>query len=76
MGDDIELLEVKTSKSDKQSAVLLLDYLDWEEGNPKTNLEKLCGEEIEMYMKWLDYYCNKNGVTREQTLKEIINGEM
>lgn len=76
MSDDVELLKVKTAKPDKHSATLLLDYLGWEEGKPKANLEKICGEELEMYMKWLDYYCKKDGTIREQVLKEIINGEI
>jgi len=38
-------------------------------------MEALCGKEIEQYMKWLDYYCEKHGTTKEQALKEIINGD-
>ncbi len=75
MHDDVELLKVKTSKPDKHAAALLLDYLGWEDGTPKQNLEKLCGEEIADYMKWLEYYCKKEGTTREQALKAIIDGE-
>jgi len=72
--DDIELIKIKTSKPDKHSAQLLLDYLSWEDGKSKQNLEKLCCEEIQEYMKWLEYYCEKNGTTHEQVLKEIIDG--
>jgi len=54
----------------------LLDYLGWEEGQSKQNLEKLCGKEIEQYLKWLDYYCQKEGMTKEQVLKEIIDGKV
>lgn len=76
MHEDIELLKVKTSKPDKHAAALLLDYLGWEDGKPKQNLEKLCGEEITEYMKWLEYYCKKEGTTREQALKAVIDGEI
>lgn len=74
--DDVELLKVITSKPDKQAAALLLDYLGWEEGQSKQNLEKLCAKEIKEYMSWLEYYCRKSGTTMEQALKEIINGEI
>ena len=76
LNSDVEHLKLKTSKPDKLAASLLLDYLGWEEGKSKQNLEKLCGEEIKEYMKWLDYYCNKEGTTKEQALREIINGEI
>jgi len=72
--EDMELLKIKTSKPDKHSAQLLLDYLSWEDGESKQNLKKLCGQEIEQCMKWLKYYCNKQGTTQEQALKEIIDG--
>ncbi len=74
--EDVEHLKVKTSRPDKHAAALLLDYLSWEEGKSKQNLEKICGEEIKEYMKWLDYYCEKEGTTKEQALKDIINGEI
>jgi len=74
--EDMELLKVKTSKPDKHAAALLLDYLGWEEDEPKKNLEKLCGEEIRQCMKWLDFYCEKEGTTKEQALKSIIDGEI
>lgn len=74
ISEDVELLKVKTSKPDKHEAALLLDYLCWDESKPKQNLEKLCGEEIEEYLKWLEYYCKKYGTTKEQALKEIIEG--
>jgi len=74
--EDVELLKVKTSKPDKHAAALLLDYLSWTDSEPKKNLEKLCGEEIKQYMKWLDAYCEENRTTQEQALKEIINGEI
>ena len=56
---DVEHLKVKTSKPDKHAAKLLLQYLGWEEGKSKQNLEKLCKKEIEQYLRWLDYYCKK-----------------
>ena len=74
ISEDVEHLKVKTSKPDKHEAALLLDYLGWDQSKPKQNLEKLCGEEIEQYMKWLEYYCKKTGMTQEQALKEIIEG--
>ena len=74
--EDVELLKVKTSKPDKHAAALVLDYLSWEDNEPKKNLEKLCGEEIKQCMKWLEYYCEKHGTSKEQTLKEIINEEI
>ncbi len=72
--DDIEHLKIKSSKPDKLAASLLLDYLGWEEGQSKQNLEKLCGKEISEYMSWLDYHCKKEGISKEQALKEIIEG--
>ena len=74
--EDIEHLKVKTSKPDKHAAELLLDYLGWKDGKSKQNLEKLCGEEIQQYLKWLEYYCEKHGTTKEQALNEIINGKI
>jgi|SRR3989339_652383 len=76
ISDDVELLKVKASKPDKHAAALLLDYLDWEEGKSKKNLEKICGEEIAEYMRWVDYYCEKEGTTREQALDAVIKGEI
>jgi len=74
--EDMEHLQLKAFRPDKMAASLLLDYLGWEEGMSKQNLEKLCGKEIQQYMKWLEYYCKENGTTQEQALKEIINGEI
>lgn len=74
LNSDVEHLKVKTSKPDKLAASVLLDYLSWEEGQSKQNLEKLCGDEIKEYMSWLDYHCKKEGISREQALKEIIEG--
>jgi hypothetical protein len=73
---DVDQLKIKISKPDKHEAALLLDYLGWDESKPKQNLEKLCGEEIKQYMKWLEYYCQKTGTTKEQALNEIINGDI
>jgi len=56
--------------------LLLLDYLGWEEGKSKQNLEKLCGEEIKEYLSWLDYYCKKEGTTPEHALQAVIDGEV
>jgi len=74
--DDIEKLKVNTSKPNKATAKALLEYIAMEEGKAKENLEALCGKEIEQYFKWLDNYCEENGITQEQALKEIINGEI
>jgi len=76
LNSDVEILKLKASKPDKLAASMLLDYLGWKEGQSKQNLEKLCGKEIEQYMKWLEYYCKENGTTQEQTLKEVIKGEI
>jgi hypothetical protein len=73
LNSDVETLKLKASKPDKLAASLLLDYLSWEEGQSKQNLEKLCGEEIKEYMSWLNYHCKKEGITKEQALKEIID---
>jgi len=71
----VELLKVKTSKPSKAAAKALLEYIAMEDCKAKENMEALCGNEIEQYMKWLDYYCEKHGTTKEQALKEIINGD-
>jgi len=39
--EDVELLKVKTCKPDKHAAALLLDYLNWEDSEPK-KIWKLC----------------------------------
>jgi len=70
--EDVDQLKIKTSKPDKHEATLLLDYLGWNQSKPRQNLEKLCGEEIQQYLKWLEYYCKKYGMTQEQALREII----
>ncbi len=74
IGTDVESIKVKTSKPDKLAASLLLDYLGWDKGKSRQNLEKLCGKEIEQYLKWLEYHCKKEGLTHEQALREIIEG--
>jgi len=74
--DDIEKLKVKTSKPSKATAKALLEYIAMENCKAKENLEILCGKEIEQYFKWLESYCEENGTTQEQALKEIINGEI
>lgn len=76
IGVDLEHIKIKTSKPDKHAAALLLDYLSWEDGQSKQNLENLCGKEIKEYMKWLEYYCKREGTTREQALKAVIDGEI
>ena len=75
--DDVELLKIKNYKPDKHVAELLLDYLSWDDDEePKKNLETLCGKEIEQCIKWLDYYCEKEGTTQEQALNLIIKGDI
>ena len=74
--DDIEKLKVKTSKPSRETAKAFLEYIAMDEGKSKENLEALCGKEIEQYFKWLESYCEENGSTQEQALKEIINGEI
>jgi len=73
---DIEKLKVKTSKPSKATAKALLEYIAMEDCKAKENMEALCGKEIEQYFKWLGSYCEENGTTHEQALKEIINGEI
>jgi len=74
--DDIEKLKVKTSKPNRATAKALLEYILMEDCKAKENKEALCSKEIEQYFKWLEAYCEENGTTQEQTLKEIINGEI
>jgi len=74
--EDVEKLKVKTSKPTKATAKALLEYIAMENCRAKENLEALCGKEIEQYFKWLDNYCEENGITQEQALKEIIDGEI
>ncbi len=74
--DDIEKLKVKTSKPKKATAKALLEYIAMEDCKAKENIEVLCGKEIEQYLKWIESYCEENGSTQEQALKEIINGEI
>jgi len=74
--EDVEKLKVKISKPTKATAKALLEYIAMENCRAKENLETLCGKEIEQYFKWLDNYCEENGITQEQALKEIIDGEI
>jgi len=74
--DDIEKLKVKTSKPSIATAKALLEYVAMEDCKAKENTEALCGKEIEQYFKWLESYCEENGTTQEQALKEIINEEI
>lgn len=71
--DDVEKLKLESLKPNKLSAKILLDYLGWEEGQSKQNLEKLCSKEIEQYQKWLDYYCKENNCSKEEALQRIID---
>jgi len=73
---DIEKLKVKISKPNKATAKALLEYIAMEDCKAKENMEALCGKEIEQYFKWLESYCEENGTTQEQALKEIIKGEI
>ena len=73
---DIEKLKVKISKPNKATAKALLEYIAMEDCKVKENMEALCGKEIEQYFKWLESYCEENGTTQEQALKEIINREV
>ena len=73
---DIEKLKVKTSKPDKLVAKGLLEYIAMEDGNAKRNIDALCGKEIQLYLKWLDEYCNDNLCTQEKALNDIINGNV
>ena len=47
-----------------------------EDCKAKENLEALCGKEIQQYLKWLDTYCEDQGITQEQALNSIIDGEI
>jgi len=74
--EDVEKLKMKTSKPDKKTAQALLEYLAMEEGKAKTNMETLCENEIQQYMKWLDEYCKEYCCSQEHALNEIINDEI
>ena len=76
INEDIENLKVKTSKPDKHAAKALLEYIAMENCKAKENLEALCGKEIRQYLKWLDTYCEEYGITQEQALNSIIDGEI
>jgi len=70
--EDVEKLKVKTSKPDKKIAQALLEYLAMEEGRAKTNMEILCGNEINEYFKWINEYCKEYCCSQEEALNLII----
>ena len=74
--DDVEKLKVKTSKPDKATAQALLEYIAMDEGKAKTNMEILCGKEIQQYFKWIAEYCKENACSQEQVLNLIIEGKI
>ena len=70
--EDVENLKVKTSKPDKKIAQALLEYIAMDEGKEKENMTVLCGNEISLYLKWINEYCKEYGYTQEQALNKII----
>lgn len=74
--EDVEKLKIKTSKPDRRIAQALLEYIAMDDGKAKENMEIVCGNEIKQYFKWLDSYCEKNGLTQEQALNHIIDGKI
>jgi len=74
--EDVENLKLKISKPDKLTAQALLEYIAMEESKAKTNMEILCGKEIQQYMKWLDEYCKENACSQEQALEDIIGSKI
>ena len=74
--EDVEKIKVKTSKPDKLTALVLLEYIGMEEGKAKKNMEILCSKEINQYLKWIDNYCEENDCTQEDVLNKIIREEI
>jgi hypothetical protein len=74
--EDVEKLKIKTSKPDKKTAQALLEYFAMEEGRVKQNMEILCGEEINEYLKWVDEYCKEYCCSQEEALKFIIEEKL
>jgi len=74
--EDVEKLKVKTSKPSPLVAQALLEYIAMEESKAKTNMEILCGKEIQQYMKWIDEYCKENACSQEQALEDIIGSRI
>lgn len=59
-------------KISKRVAKLLLEYIAMEDCRAKRNIDALCGKKINSYLKKIDKYCEKEGLTREQVLVNIF----
>lgn len=59
-------------KLSKGVARVLLEYIAMEDCRAKRNMEALCGRKINSYLKKIDEYCKKEGLTQEQVLINIF----
>lgn len=68
----VEKLKIQLAKPTSEKAALILDYMSWEEGQPKRNFEACFEEELSLTFAWLDEYIEQHGGTRESVLRGII----
>lgn len=63
---------MKDLKISKEVAHVLLEYIAMEDCRAKRNMEALCGKKINSYLAKIDKYFQKEGLTQEQFLVNII----
>lgn len=72
LSEDNKKLKLKAFKPSKTEAKIYLDYLDWEESEPKANFKEIYKREIEIVSEWLDIYCEEHNCSQEDALEMII----
>ncbi|MDD3149682.1 MAG: hypothetical protein PHV68_02515 [Candidatus Gastranaerophilales bacterium] len=69
---DVKNLKLKAFQPNKGYAQAFLEYLSWENGNPKKNFETIYAKELELLNEWLEVYCSEYNCNRKEALERII----
>jgi len=69
---DLKRLKLITFKPDKTAAQDLLEYLNQNDQLPQKNSEKIV-KNLDIYLSWLELYCQENNCSKDNALKNIIN---
>lgn len=71
MQKDVRYLKLKAFQPEKVHAKVFLEYLSWEDDNPKKNFELLYATEIKIFNDWLKVYCEEYSCTQVVHKKKL-----
>jgi hypothetical protein len=65
-------MQIKAKKPNSKEAHAVLEFIAMEPCRAKINMEALWHKEIQSFLKWIDDYAEKLGITQEEALNQII----